>query len=298
MADLAIWMAGHVSVPIYPSLRPQSIRQILEHSGSKACFVGATDESKTRRARAPRPGVPTIVFPTASSDGDVGWDALVEANRPIGGLADPRRRRHGHDHLHVGHHRDAQRSDAPLRLVRLRRQDARAWLGLTRRARALVPAAGPHRGARGHGGNGFLLGSRLFFTEGIDTFLADLHRARPTIFLSVPRLLLKFQQGVFAKMPQEKLDRLLAHPRGEHLREAQDPAPARARHGADAACGAAPLPTEILLWYRKLGLQLAEGYGMTETMITHLPRPDAVRPGYVGMALRASKQSSARAANC
>jgi long-chain acyl-CoA synthetase len=26
MSDLAIWMAGHVSVPIYPSLRAQSIR--------------------------------------------------------------------------------------------------------------------------------------------------------------------------------------------------------------------------------------------------------------------------------
>ena len=52
-----------------------------------------------------------------------------------------------------------------------------------------------------------------------------------------------------------------------------------------AACGAAPLPTEILLWYRNLGLPLMEGYGMTETMITHLPRPGAVRPGYVGPAL-------------
>ena len=49
-----------------------------------------------------------------------------------------------------------------------------------------------------------MLGSRLFFTEGIDTFLEDLHRARPTMFLSVPRLLVKFQQGVFAKMPQEE----------------------------------------------------------------------------------------------
>src|SRR5690348_3665502 len=44
MADLAIWMAGHVSVPVYPSLRPQSIRRILEHCGAKACFVGATDD--------------------------------------------------------------------------------------------------------------------------------------------------------------------------------------------------------------------------------------------------------------
>jgi long-chain acyl-CoA synthetase len=52
-----------------------------------------------------------------------------------------------------------------------------------------------------------------------------------------------------------------------------------------AASGAAPLPAEILLWYRNLGLNLAEGYGMTETLITHLPRPGTVRPGYVGGAL-------------
>src|SRR5262249_19340006 len=56
-----------------------------------------------------------------------------------------------------------------------------------------------------------------------------------------------------------------------------------------AACGAAPLPTEILLWYRNLGLQLAEGYGMTETMITHLPLPGCVRPGYVGCAIEGAE---------
>jgi lipopolysaccharide export system protein LptA len=35
-----------------------------------------------------------------------------------------------------------------------------------------------------------------------------------------------------------------------------------------AACGAAPLPPELLASYRKLG---SEGYGMTETVVTHLP---------------------------
>ena len=54
----------------------------------------------------------------------------------------------------------------------------------------------------------------------------------------------------------------------------------------NAACGAAPLPArDPALWYRNLGLDLLEGYGMTETMITHLPRPGGVRPGYVGAAL-------------
>ena len=48
--------------------------------------------------------------------------------------------------------------------------------------------------------------SPVFFAESIDTFLADLQRARPTGFISVPRLWLRFQQGVVAKMPPKKLD--------------------------------------------------------------------------------------------
>ena len=39
LADLAIWMAGHVTVPVYPSLTPQTVRRILEHSECKACFL-------------------------------------------------------------------------------------------------------------------------------------------------------------------------------------------------------------------------------------------------------------------
>ena len=43
MTDLAIWMAGYVSVPLYPTLAPETIRQILLHSEAKACFVGKLD---------------------------------------------------------------------------------------------------------------------------------------------------------------------------------------------------------------------------------------------------------------
>jgi long-chain acyl-CoA synthetase len=51
----------------------------------------------------------------------------------------------------------------------------------------------------------------MYFAESLDTFIKDLNRAQPTIFVSVPRLWLKFQQGVFAKMPAKKLN-LLAVP--------------------------------------------------------------------------------------
>ena len=40
MADIAIWMAGHISVPLYPILAPTSIEQILVHSEAKVMFVG------------------------------------------------------------------------------------------------------------------------------------------------------------------------------------------------------------------------------------------------------------------
>ena len=39
MTDWAIWMAGYVSVPLYPTLAADTIRQILEHSEAKLLFV-------------------------------------------------------------------------------------------------------------------------------------------------------------------------------------------------------------------------------------------------------------------
>jgi hypothetical protein len=52
----------------------------------------------------------------------------------------------------------------------------------------------------------------LFFTESLATFIDDLKRARPTIFVSVPRLWSKFQQSVFARIPPAQLDAMLDNP--------------------------------------------------------------------------------------
>ena len=53
MTDLAIWMAGYVSVPLYPTLAAGTVRQILTHSEAKACFIGKLDGRDTMK-----PGVP------------------------------------------------------------------------------------------------------------------------------------------------------------------------------------------------------------------------------------------------
>jgi acyl-CoA synthetase (AMP-forming)/AMP-acid ligase II len=51
-----------------------------------------------------------------------------------------------------------------------------------------------------------------------------------------------------------------------------------------AFSGSAPIPAELITWYRKLGLQLFEGYGMTEDFAySHASTEQANAPGYVGV---------------
>src|SRR5690349_10531465 len=62
VCDYAIWMAGHVSVPLYPTLAAETIRQILEHSESKLLFVGKLDGFEGMKAGIPA-GLPCIATP-------------------------------------------------------------------------------------------------------------------------------------------------------------------------------------------------------------------------------------------
>lgn len=69
MADLAIQMAGHVTVPIYPTLTADTVSYILEHSESKLLFIGKLDEHPWNEMKH---GVPkelsTISFPLSPAE--------------------------------------------------------------------------------------------------------------------------------------------------------------------------------------------------------------------------------------
>ena len=285
MADLAIWMAGHVTVPIYASLRPDSIRQILEHSQSKACFLGPTEEADM--AADMPPGVSAIRFPNAPAGPGPGWNSLIAGCQPLAG--EPTRA--------AGEVATIFYTSGTTGLPKGVMQTFRAFSFLTWALlrRFDLPPEGsilsylPLAHILERGGEelpAILLGWRIFFTERPETFLADLRRARPTaVFLSVPRLLLKFQQGVFERLPSHKLDRMLRLPVAGPLIGKR----ILAQLGLDAvryaACGGAALPVSLMLWYRGLGLNLVEGYGLTEGMITHLNLPDNPRAGWVGRPL-------------
>jgi long-chain acyl-CoA synthetase len=126
--------------------------------------------------------------------------------------------------------------------------------------------------------------TRVYFADSLDTFLEDLRRARPTMFISVPRLWLKFQQGVFAKMPPAKLDRLLSIPIVRGLVAKKVLTGLGLEQVVQAGSGSAPLPADLIRWYRRLGLFLFEGYGMTEdSSYSHTCNEQFSEPGYVGV---------------
>ncbi|MFA9412750.1 MAG: AMP-binding protein, partial [Deltaproteobacteria bacterium] len=135
--------------------------------------------------------------------------------------------------------------------------------------------------------NGSLhFGNQVYFAESLETFVEDLRRARPTIFHSVPRLWLKFQLGVFAKMPEKKLRRLLKIPilGGIVRRKIIDSLGLGATRLAIS--GSAPIPADLITWYRDLGLELLEGYAMTENFAySHINMPGKTRAGFVGNCL-------------
>ncbi|MDQ3201779.1 MAG: AMP-binding protein, partial [Pseudomonadota bacterium] len=126
-------------------------------------------------------------------------------------------------------------------------------------------------------------GQTVFFAESLDTFLTDLQRARPTALFGVPRIWTKFQMGVYSKIPAKRLDFLLGLPFiGKRVGHK-----VLAGLGLDALrvalSGAAPVPQTLLLWYRKLGLDVLEVYGMTESCgYSHIGRPGEHKPGWIG----------------
>jgi long-chain acyl-CoA synthetase len=286
MTDFAIWMAGGVSVPLYPTLAPGTIRQILEHSGARLLFVGKLDGWEHMKPGIPE-GLPCISHPLSPEDAKKsypGWDAAIGGVKALAEL--PTR---AADELSTIMYTSGTTGTPKGVMHTFGNFMAAVEQGLKRvplkhESRMLSYLPLSHVVERALVEHGQLAtGMRVYFAESLDTFTADLQRARPTVFFSVPRLWVKFQQGVNHKMPQKKLDLFLKIPILSGVVKKKILGALGLDQCIFAAGGAAPMPLELLQWYAKLGLNIAEGYGMTENLgATHIASGDPADFGTVG----------------
>jgi long-subunit acyl-CoA synthetase (AMP-forming) len=289
MAELAIWLGGYTTVALYPTEPADTVRFVLDHSDASLLFVGKLDTWPQQQRGVPAQ-LPCIAFPLAPPTSFDTWDAIVARTAPLAGR--PQRTA---DELAMliytsgstGQPKGVMNSfGAFTRAAEGIVADVRARLGEGRESRMLSYLPLAHSFERSWVEGAALVdgNTHIFFAESLDTFLQDLQRARPTLFISVPRLWLKFQQGVFAKMPPAKLDRLLSIPLLGRLVARK----VRKGLGLDAVIqagsGSAPLPPELIRWYRRIGLKLFEGYGMTEdNSYSHTSNERFSEPGFVGV---------------
>ncbi|MBW0145973.1 AMP-binding protein [Marinobacter arenosus] len=286
MTDWAIWMAGHISVPLYPTLNADTVNYILNHAECDVLFVGKLDDWDMMKGGVPE-SVRCISYPLSPPNDFETWDDIVAKYPPLEGQVhrDP-------DELATIVYTSGS-TGRPKGVMLSFRNMAFAAAGGTQvlgvgseeRMLSYLPLA--HVFERTFVELGSLYtGFELYFAESLDTFVQDLQRAQPTLFLSVPRLWVKFQHGVLQKLPKQKLDRLMKIPVVNKLIKKKILKGLGLSKVKLAGSGSAPLSSDVLDWYRNLGLELLEGYGMSENFAySHMNKPGRSRTGYVGEAL-------------
>ncbi|MEM6722541.1 MAG: AMP-binding protein [Bacteroidota bacterium] len=287
LTDLAIMMSGAVSVPIYPNVNAEILAYILEHSGSKLMFAGKLDGWEAIKPGVPKE-LPLIGFPYYEAKGTESWNTLLEGQSALesyeeramedmltiiytsGTTGKPKGVVHNLSSFTYAMNMFPKNIDAGDHNER-----AMSYLPLAHIAeRALIELGSLERG------------SSIYFSESLETFVEDIKYACPTIFGGVPRIWMKLKQGILAKMPQKKLDRLLMIPFvAKKVRE-------KVKEGLGLhevklfLTGAAPTPPALAEWYRKVDIPLLEVYGMTEnTAYSHCNRQDNMRIGSAGIPL-------------
>ena len=283
ISDLAIQLAGLVSVPLYPLQAPEQIAYVLEHADCKVILVGKLDEPD-KLATGIAPHIIRIAMPYPSMPTAHDWHSLLARHAPLAGSRDQQ----ADELLSILYTSGTTGAPKGVMLSAGAMARSAAWatselgVGAGDQFFSYLPLS--------HAAERFLVqfnslysGAPVAFVESLETFASDLRHVRPTVFFSVPRLWTRFQQGVLEKLPQSRLDRLLGIPLLGWLVARK----IRAGLGLDRArvliSGAAAISTGLLAWYQRIGLTICEGYGMTEHFAYGcFNRPGQVRLGSVG----------------
>lgn len=267
MADLAAMAAGAVGVGLYPKMSAEHVAFVLEHSEAKAVFIGPADDADVLDATISS-NITRIRMPydSVTIRCDKEWDALLK-NEPMSDSAMPQL----DDNDVIGMIYTSGTTGNPKGVMLtlggtkfsmggllqvLGDGDDEHWF-------SYLPLA--HIFERGVTESASLYqGATVSFLESLDKMAQQLAEVAPTRFVAVPLVWTRFQKGILEKMPQQKLDRLLKIPILKNVVKKKLLSAIGLQNARLCISGAAPLAPATIEWFAKLGINVMQGYGMSE----------------------------------
>jgi len=286
ITDIAIMMAGCVSIPIYPTLSATAIEPILIHSEAKAIVIGKLDDFGSQSN-----GIPVNMIRISVTAYGINEkhsiEELIAENEQL-------------SNIYPWNKEDV------LTII--------YTSGTTGKSKGVMHAAGafgavhtaaiqqlelPHQPGMisylplshiaekvGVEMNALFTCGTISFAESLEKFSKNLFEIQPSIFFAVPRIWQKMREGILSKVSQRKLGIILSIPLinsffKKSLKKKMGFS--RVSHFYSAA---APISIELQQWYEKVGIIIYQAYGMTEDCVySHFCGPKAHKFGTVGKVL-------------
>ena len=272
IADLAVMMAGHISVPFFPTLQSFELEKLIDFGEVKLLFAGKLEnwEEQSKGVK----NIPVISFPHYDNHSVINnsdkWEELLKNNEPqkedyypelddiwtivftSGTTGDPKGVVLDYRTIYLT--KIIVESDVnPLGMDRNGNNSFFSYLPLNHIFERVVLEFQCMR-----------YGGTMSFVESLESFPKNLADVQPTTFAGVPRIYNKFKEKVLEKMPQKKLDLFLKIPILSSIVKKKIKKSLGWTNAKAILSGAAFLPQALIDWYQKLDVYILNGYGMTE----------------------------------
>jgi long-chain acyl-CoA synthetase len=284
ISDLAIWLAGYVSVPLYPTFNAETIEYILKHSECKLLLAGKLDQWESAKKGVPE-NLPVVCFDNWPLESATTMEKFCSLpayqGNPVPNLDEMATIIYtsGTSGTPKGVvHNFSQISFVGTQIVDILSFNPRdrffSYLPLSHVAERLLVELGC-----------LYCGGSIYFAESLETFSKDINHAKPTQFLGVPRIWAKFQEGIYKNLPPKKLELLLKIPILSGIIKKKILTGLGLDQAKSVFSGAAHMAPSLFEFYDSLGLEIKEAYAMTENFAySHLTFHER-KPHFVGKAL-------------